>query len=198
MSNELTSINNALTDVVDVASPFYTQKASLLLTGETSTKPSRRTRNDNGRETDAQLIRLAKWISIPSMTQRGVRVTTNGLGLVVLDPKPSLQLLHGVRLTNGMADVLPNHPFQVIVANFSRNPRRLAKNTIIVYAKRNPVATLTPERPVAAEMGRVLNILAIPETPSTRGGRTTKRHCTLQQNIVVLRKSGFQTTGNLT
>ena len=135
--------------------------------GETITKPSRRTRNDHGRETVAQPIRLANWISIPPMSQLGVRVTTKGLGLVFLEPKPSLQHRHGVRLTNGVADVLPNRPFEVIVANVSRKPRRLPKNTILVYAKRNPVAILTPERPVAEEMGRVLNISALPETPST-------------------------------
>ena len=103
--------------------------------GEMITKPSRRTRNDNCRETDAQPIRLAKWISIPAMSQLGVRVTTKGLGLVFLDPKPSLQHLHGVRLTTRVADVLPNRPFDVIVANFSRKSQRLPKNKNIGYAR---------------------------------------------------------------
>ena len=136
----------------------------------TNAKPWRRTRNDYGRETDAQPIRLAKWISIPPISQLGVRVTTKGLVHVLLRPNPSLQHSHRVRLTNGVADVLPNLPFKVIVANFSRKPRRLPKNTIIRYARRNPVDIIKPERPVAEEMGRILNTLAVTDTPSTNAG----------------------------
>ena len=138
--------------------------------GETSTKPSRCTRDDKDCEPDAQPIRLAKCISIPAMSQLGVRVTTKGLGIVFLDPMQPLQHRLVVRLNSGVADVFPNHPFEVIVANLSRKPRRIPRNTNIGCAKRNPVATLTPERPVAEEMGRVLNISEIPETSSTNAG----------------------------
>ena len=65
-----------------------------------------------------------------------------------MEPKPSLQHRHGVRLTNGIVEVLPNQTFDVIVANFSRRERRLPKHTVVGYAKRNPLAILTPERRV--------------------------------------------------
>lgn len=94
-------------------------------------KRSRRTKSDTGNETDAQPIRLARWAKIPAMSQVAVRATTQGSGLVFLDPKPSLQHRHGVRLTNGVADVMPNRVFDVIVANFSQRDRRLPKNIII-------------------------------------------------------------------
>lgn len=77
--------------------------------------------------TGAQPIRLAKWAKIPGMSQLAVRVTTKGSGLVFLDPKPSLPRRHGVRLTNGVADVSPDRPFEVIVANFSRKDGHLPK-----------------------------------------------------------------------
>lgn len=98
-----------------------------------------------------------------------VRVTTKGSGLAFIDPKPSLQHRHGVRLTNGVANVLPDKTFEVIVANFSCRPRMLPKHTILGYAKRNPLAILTPERKVAEEMGRVLNISSLPDPGPTTG-----------------------------
>lgn len=125
-------------------------------------KAFRRTKNDNGRETDAQPRRLAKWATIPAMLQLAVRVTTKGSGLVFIEPKSSLQHRHGVRLTNSVADVMPDRTFDVIVANFFRRPRRLPKHTVLGYAKHNSMEILTPERRVAEEMGRVLNISTLP------------------------------------
>lgn len=104
------------------------------------------------------------------MSQLAVPVTTLGSGLIFLDPKPSFQHRHGVRLTNGVAEVLPNQRFDVITANVSRKPRRLPRNTIVGYAKRCPIAILTPEREVAEEIGRVMNITTVPDESTAPTG----------------------------
>ena len=105
-----------------------------------------------------QAIRIARWVTIPAMSRSRVRVTTAGTGLVFLEPNPSLQHRHGVRLTNGVAEVLPYQTFEVNVANFSRRTRRLPKHTVVRYAKRNPLAILTPERRVAEEIAHALHL----------------------------------------
>ena len=127
-----------------------------------STTPTRRhgrqTSRPEVRDEAPQAIRIARWVTIPAMSQAGVRVTTAGRGLVFLEPKPSLQHRHGARLTNGVTDVLPNVTFDVIVANFSRRERRLPKHTVVGYAKRNPLAILTPERRVAEGITHALHL----------------------------------------
>ena len=92
-----------------------------------------------------QASRIARRVTIPAMSQARGRVTIVGRGLVFLEPKPSLQPRHGVKLTNGVAEVLPNQTFDVVVAIFSQCGRRLPKYTVVGYAKRNPLAILTPE-----------------------------------------------------
>ena len=63
-----------------------------------------------------------------------------------------------MRLTIGVVEVLPNQAFDVIVANFSRRERRLTKHTVVGYAKRNPLAILTPERRVAEGIAHALHL----------------------------------------
>ena len=63
-----------------------------------------------------------------------------------------------MRLTNGVVEVLPNQTFDVIVANFSRQERRLPKHIIVGYAKRNPLAILTPESRVAERIAHALHL----------------------------------------
>ena len=129
--------------------------------GETS-PPTRRhgreTSRGEVREESQHPIRTARRVNVPAMSQARVRVTTAGRGLVFLEPKPSLQHRHGVRLTNGVAEVLPNQVFEVMVANVSRQVRRLPKHTVVGYAKRNPLAILTRERQVAEGIAHALHI----------------------------------------
>ena len=127
-----------------------------------STTPTRRhgrhTSRPDARDEAPQVIRIARWVTIPVMSQARVRVTTAGRGLVFLEQKPSLHHRHGVRLTNGVAEVLRNVTFDVVVANFSRRKRRLPKHTVLGYAKRNPLAILTPERKVAEGIAHALHL----------------------------------------
>ena len=75
-----------------------------------------------------------------------------------LEPNPSPLHRHGVRLTNGVAVVIPNVTFDVVVANFSRRERRLPEHTVVGYAKRNPLAILTPESKVAEGIAHALHL----------------------------------------
>ena len=75
-----------------------------------------------------------------------------------MEPKLPLQHRYGVRLTNGVIEVLPNQTSKVIVANFSRRERQLPKHTVVGYADCNPLAILTPERRVAEGISHALHL----------------------------------------
>ena len=126
------------------------------------TPPTRRhgrqTSRDDAPDEAPQAIRIARWVTIPAGSQDRVRVTTTGRGLVFMVPKPSLQHRYGVRITSGVVEVLPNQTFDVIVANVLRRERRLPKHTVLGYAKRNPLAILTPERRVAEGITHALHL----------------------------------------
>ena len=110
------------------------------------------------RDEAPQAIQIARSGTIPAISQARVSVTTAGRGLVFLEPKPSLQHRHRVRLTNSVTEVLPTVTFDVIVANFSGRERRLSKHNVVGYAKRNPLAILTPERRVAEGIAHALHL----------------------------------------
>ena len=121
-------------------------------------RQGRQTSRADVREEAPKAIRIARWVTIPAMSQTCARVTTAGKGLVFMEPKPSLQQRNGVRLTNGVEEFLPHQTFEVNVANVSRRRRRLLKHTVVGYAKRNPLAILTPERRVAEEVAHGLQL----------------------------------------
>ena len=151
------------------------------------TPPTRRHGRQTGRpdvrEEAPQAIRLARWVTIPAMSQTPVRVTTAGRELVFLEPKTSLQHRHGVRPTSGVAEVLPHQTFEVIVANFSRRERQLPKHTVVGCAKRNPLAILIPDRKVSKEIAHALHLTDLTDQGGELGGgrsnsddRTTARN----------------------
>ena len=152
------------------------------------TTPTRRHGRQTGRpdvrEEAPQAIRLARWVTISAMSQTHVRVTTAGRGLVFLEPKPSLQHRHVVRLTNGVAEVLPNQTFDVIVANFSRRERRLPKHTVVGYAKRNPLAILIPDRKVSEGIAHALHLTDLTDQGGeVRVGRSNSDDETTARNM---------------
>ena len=80
----------------------------------------RQTSRDDVRDEAPHPIRTSRWITTPARSQAQVRVTIAGKSLVFMEPKPSPQHRYGVRLTNGVVEVLPNQAFDVIFSNFSR------------------------------------------------------------------------------
>ena len=63
-----------------------------------------------------------------------------------------------MRLTNGVAEFLPNQTFDIIVANVSRQTGQHPKHTVVGYEKRNPLDILMPERQVGTEISHALHI----------------------------------------
>ena len=121
------------------------------------------------------------------MSQARVRVTTAGRGFVFMEPKPSLQYRHGLRLTNGVVEILPNQAFDV-VANFSRQERQLPKHTVVGYAKRNSLAILTPERRVAEGIADALHFTDLTDQVGEAGvGRPSSAERTTVEKGVSVR-----------
>ena len=83
-------------------------------------------------------MKLAKFVTIPHMSQVAVPVRTEASGLVFLEPKHSVLARHNVRTANGVAEVKGNRPFKIVVSNFFEQPRMLHKRMTIGYATRNP------------------------------------------------------------
>lgn len=83
-------------------------------------------------------IRLTELIRFPATTQTTVRVRNDIIGLSLLDPRPSIETRHGIRVMSGIVKLDHRKEFDVTVANFSRMDSTLPKNIVIGYAKRNP------------------------------------------------------------
>lgn len=116
-----------------------------------------------------QAIPIACCVTIPAMSQARVRVTTTGKGLIIMELKLSIQHRFGVRFRNGVVEVLPTQIFDVIVTNFSQQPRRLPKRTVVGYAKRNPLAILTPELRVAQKIAHSMHLTDFDAQAETEG-----------------------------
>ena len=79
-------------------------------------------------------VKLAKFVTIPPLSQVAVLFRTEASGLVFLEPKHSVLARQDVRTANGVAEVKGNRPFKIVVSNFSEQPRMLHKGMIIGYA----------------------------------------------------------------
>ena len=149
-----------------------------------SAPPHDRTKQGRDRsEKNVHPIVLARPITVPPMSQTFVRVTSHATGLVTINPKPSVLFRHGVRASNGLHDLTPHKPFEILLANFSRLPRTLPKGTVVAYAERTASPIFTPDREVGEEFGRVLNITTLPNrtnpsdsAPSPSPERTSPPH----------------------
>lgn len=113
-----------------------------------------------------QTIGLAEHVWIPPMLQTAVPISTGARGLCFIEPKQALQARHQVRIANGVVEVPPACWFRIFRSNFSKSPRRLPKVTVIGYTNRNPMSIVSPDRDVAEECGKVLNLTTFPASPS--------------------------------
>lgn len=87
---------------------------------------------------------LTKLICVPILTQMTVRVQCDAICLLFLDPRPSIEAGHRIRMTNGAVELDLRKGFHVIVANIVRLDHTLPKNTVIAYAQQNLLALTTP------------------------------------------------------
>ena len=83
-------------------------------------------------------VKLAKFVTVPPVSQVAVPVQTEASGLVFLEPKHSVFARHNVHTANGVAEVKGNRRFKIVVSNFSEQPLMLHKGMTIGYATRNP------------------------------------------------------------
>ena len=104
----------------------------------------------------SHVIRLSKRVTIPALSQLAVKVSTPAGSLVFIEPKNAIFHKHQVRTANGVADVMPNVSFDIVVANFSRKPKSLPKNTVIGYATRDPLGCHSLGKRVGEEFMKVL------------------------------------------
>ena len=121
---------------------------------DSSEVPDRTDTSNNFQTTHA--IRLSIRVTIPPMSQIAAKVSTPAVGLVFIEPKHAIFHKHQDRTANGVADVMPNIPFDIAVSNFSRTAKSLPKNTVIGYATRNPLGRHPLEKRAGDEFMKVL------------------------------------------
>ena len=64
-------------------------------------------------------------------------------------------------MINGVHEVIPEEPFELLLSNFSKLERKLPKGMVIAYAAPSPLALIPLAGKAAKEMARVLNIAPI-------------------------------------
>lgn len=89
-------------------------------------------------------IRVARAVSIPSMTQAEVQVTANvgRLSFLQLNPKTVKKRL--MLMANGVMELLSKRSFRVPISNFGHTPIPLAKKSIVRRAMPVLVALISP------------------------------------------------------
>ena len=102
---------------------------------------TRRPRTKKMQETHTVL--LTAHVRVPPMTQVSVEVDSRASCLAFLEPQLALQNEKQVRMANGIIEATPGKRFRVLLSNSSRHPRRFPKGTVLGYATRNPISTVT-------------------------------------------------------
>ena len=106
-------------------------------------------------------IRLCRPLRLPPFTQVKAQVFTQSGGLVHTEPRHSVYQKYQVRAINGVHEVIPEEPFELLLSNFSKVERRFPKGMVIAYAAPSPLALIPLAGKAAKEMAQVLNIAPI-------------------------------------
>ena len=117
----------------------------------------------------AHTLRMARTVMIPPISQVAIPVVTKAPGLVYIEPKLPVQTSYHVRTANGIHDVRSDIKFEVVLANFSMKPQRLANGMTIAYAKPNPLAIFTVPDEVSTKLEVLMNL---PFTTTTSNDST--------------------------
>ena len=125
------------------------------LSKEASSEVPARTDTSNNFQT-THAIRLSRRITILPMSQVAAKASTPAGSLVFIEPKHAIFHKHHVRTANEVADVMPNTPFDIVVANFSRTAKYWPMNTVVGYATRNPLGCHSLGKRVGEEFMKVL------------------------------------------
>ena len=106
-------------------------------------------------------IRMVKVTKLKPMSHTKVRVTARRGGLLMLQSREQLVIKRGVHTPNGVAEVKPDQPFEILLANFTTKEVVLNRGQIVAHGTRTSSALhqLTPQ----LSKQFVASILAIPE-----------------------------------
>ena len=106
-------------------------------------------------------IRMAQVARLKPMTHTKVRVTARRGGLLMLESREQLVVRRGIHTPNGVAEVKPGQPFDILLANFTPKEVTLCRGQIVAHGRRTSAALhqLTPQ--VSKDF--VATVLAIPE-----------------------------------
>lgn len=99
-------------------------------------------------------IRVAKQVLLQPHSQTWVSAVSQRKGSVIIEPKQTLSDQQLVSASNGIAQVRPEVPFRLLVANFGDQPTRLHKGQVIAHAFAHPAFIAKTE----VTLAEVLNI----------------------------------------
>ena len=97
---------------------------------------------DTAKPPKAARIRLCKSLRLPPCTLVKAQVLTQSGGLVQIEPRPSVYQHYQVRVINGVHEVIPEEPLDLLLSNFSRVERQLPKGMVVAYAAPSPMALI--------------------------------------------------------
>lgn len=116
-------------------------------------------RKDDKKEWRVAKILLSKAVRLAPMSQTKFKVVKNAAGLILLEPRADIVPKYKVREANGVAEVLPENPFEIFLFNFGDHERRFTKVMVFAYATKHPLALVPVIGEARREVARCLNIL---------------------------------------
>ena len=100
-------------------------------------------------------LRVARVTTIKAQSQTWVPVTSDRQGLCVLQPSPDLFMKSSLAMANGVAEMEPNRPFSILVANFARYEQRLVKGQILGTVLPHPLSVISTKITMAEVVGLI-------------------------------------------
>lgn len=103
-------------------------------------------------------IRLARAVHISHMSQTDVKTVTNSAILILIEPRGDIVPKYKVRSANGVANLLPEKPFYILLYNFGTQDRKFQKGMVFFYATKHLLALVPIGREVRREIATFLHI----------------------------------------
>ena len=117
-------------------------------------------------------IKAAETLTVPAQSQAWVKVSTKRHGNIVVQPLPKLFELHSLACANGIASVLPNVAFRILVANTSDIPRRIVRNQNVAVALPHPTQVTETSLSLADVVGMTPDLAQV--SPTAEGQPVAK------------------------
>lgn len=98
-------------------------------------------------------------VTVTAFTHIRMRVRLYLGGLIHTEQKGTVLTRYGILMMKSVHNVLPDHPLNVLMRNFSASDRLILKRMVIGYTERYPFTLISLTGSRAQEMCGVLNIL---------------------------------------